>query len=211
MIEEKSLRQAKRNQALVWAALISCGSCLSPVLISTSRATALDLPNEMYPYIVIEQDITVVLREFGQNLGINVKLSPRVSGVVKGKLPPSKALNFLNRVCQANGLQWYFDGSVLYVSSVAEEVTRFLPLAQTVTPEMLLAALKRLSFYDERYPIRQGPDGASVFISGPPAYAALIEQTLTSMHAIRPEIPTETIVYRGGSVSVERFVSSKKQ
>ena len=97
-------------------------------LAASALAAPMQLPDGIYPYSVLDQDVTAVLREFGQNLGLRVKLSPKVSGTVKGKLPRLPALEFLNHVCQMYGLEWYYDGATLHISSVSEETTRFLPL-----------------------------------------------------------------------------------
>ena len=206
MNAKKSLHQTYKIQSLLARAVFAAyGCCLSAFFQDSVSAANAPLPNEIYPYTIIEQDVTVVLREFGQNLGIRVQLSPKVSGVVKGKMAPLQTLDFLNHVCQMNGLEWYFDGSILHITAGSEEVTKFLPLKKPLTPEKLADTLKQLSFYDERYPLRSGPDNASVFVSGPPAYAALVEQTLASSQGDHSAIPTETMIYRGGSVAVQKF------
>ncbi len=167
----------------------------------------MQLPDGIYPYSVLDQDVTAVLREFGQNLGLRVKLSPKVSGTVKGKLPRLQALEFLNHVCQMFGLEWYYDGATLHISSVSEETTRFLPLQKAVLLPVLIESLKKLSFYDERYPIRTSAGNTSVIVTGPPVYAALIEQTLL----MQGGVPKQTIIYRGGSVTIEKFGSEAGQ
>lgn len=177
-----------------------CSALLFP--LAPAAATAIRFPDEVYPYNVLEQDVAVVLREFGQNLGVRVKLSPKATGTVKGKLPRLPALGFLNHICRTYGLEWYYDGATLHVSAVSEEVTRFLPLDKSESPRPLIDSLKQLSFYDERYPLRTGPDNASVVVLGPPVYVSLVEQTLLSMQG---GVPTQTTVYRGGAVSVEKF------
>ena len=173
-------------------------------------SASLKLPDGDYPYRIVDQELTVVLREFGQNLGLRVKLSPKVSGQVKGGLPRSSALTFLNTLCRMYGLDWYFDGSTLHVTSVTEEVTRFLPARQE-TQAKLAEHLKRLSFYDDRFPLRSSPENTAIVVSGPPAYIALIDQTLASMQREFGEFPTQTVIYRGGSVSVEKFAPDKVQ
>jgi type III secretion protein C len=166
----------------------------------------MQLPDGVYPYSVIDQDVGAVLREFGQNMGLRVKLSTKVNGPVSGKLPRLPALEFLNHVCQMHGLEWYYDGATLHISSVTEENTRFLSLHKAVSLPALIESLKQLSFYDERYPLRASADHASLIITGPPAYAALVEQTLL----MQDGAPKQTIVYRGGAVSIEKYGLSEK-
>jgi type II secretory pathway component GspD/PulD (secretin) len=170
-------------------------------LAGAALAAPLELPDGVYPYSVLDQDVTGVLREFGQNLGLRVKLSPKVSGTVKGKLPRLSAREFLDHICQMYGLEWYFDGGTLHISSVSEDTTRFLPLHGGLSVPVLIESLKGLSFYDARYPIRAGVDNASVIVTGPPVYAALVEQTFL----MQGGAPKQTLIYRAGSVSVEKF------
>ncbi len=185
------------------AAFAIAGWTWGAILLCTSAfAATMHLPDGVYPYSVLDQDVKAVLREFGQNLGLRVKLSPKVSGTVKGKLPRLPAQEFLKHICQMYGLEWYYDGTTLHVSSVSEETTRFLPLHRAVSLPALIESLRKLSFYDERYPIRTGADNASVIVTGPPVYAALVEQTLLTQGSV----PKQIVIYRGGNVSIEKFV-----
>jgi type III secretion protein C len=178
--------------------------------VGTADATAFKFPDGDYPYRIVDQELSVVLREFGQNLGLRVKISQKVSGQVRGGLPRSSALAFLNTICRMYGLDWYFDGSTLHVTSITEEVTRFFPVKKE-TQAKLTENLKRLSFYDDRFPMRSNPEDTAIVVSGPPAYVALIEQTLSSMQRESLEFPTQTVIYRGGAVTVEKFVPDKAQ
>lgn len=199
------LARARKLAAAFALAGLFGGGALS--LAASALAAPMQLPDGIYPYSVLDQDVTAVLREFGQNLGLKIKLSAKVSGTVKGKLPRLPALGFLNHVCQMYGLEWYYDGATLHISSVSEETTRFLPLQKALLLPGLIASLERLSFYDERYPIRIGAGGASVIVTGPPVYVALIEQTLL----MQGGVPKQTMIYRGGSVAIEKFGSEVGQ
>jgi type III secretion protein C len=194
----------------LWRSVLIGYCFLSYIGGGAANSAAFKFPDSEYPYRIVDQELTVVLREFGQNLGLRVKLSQKVSGQVKGGLPKASALTFLNTICRMYGLDWYFDGSTLHVTAVTEEVTRFLP-ARKETPAKLTENLKRLSFYDDRFPLRSNPDNTAIVVSGPPAYVALIEQTLASMQRELGEFPTQTVIYRGGSVTVEKFVPDKAQ
>lgn len=187
--------------------IVSAGCLTILGLPAVSSSAPLRIPESVYPYSVVEQDISIVLREFGQNMGIGVKVSPKVAGIVKGKIPRLPGIEFLNYLCKMYGLEWYFDGTSLHVSNVSESQTRFLRLHPQETTDNLLATLKNLNFYDDRYPVRPGPDQTSVVVSGPPAYVTLVEQTL-SMSTM--EVPTQTKVYRGASVSVEKFSEEER-
>jgi type III secretion protein C len=166
------------------------------------------LPSGVYPYDVVEQDLSVVLREFGQNVGIKIDVSPKIKGAVKGHLPKLDAQGFLQRLCEAYGLDWYYDGSVLYITPSSEQVSRFLSLEKHSLAE-LKEAMTKLSLYDDRYPFRDSPDGKTAIVSGPPRYVALAEKTLASLSSpntvVQANEPTVVTVYRGGQNAVVKF------
>jgi len=202
------LQLYQRNDCTVWC-VVFLGCLFSLYVFSGAASSApLKLPDGEYPYRVVDQEVTVVLREFGQNLGLRVKLSPKVSGQVKGGVPQSSASEFLNTICRMYGLDWYYDGSTLHISSATEEVTRFLP-AKSEAVTKLKENLKQLLFYDDRFLLRANPENSAVVVSGPPPYVELVQQTLASMQGGSGEIPTQTVIYRGGAMTVENFVPSQ--
>ncbi|MBE0398775.1 hypothetical protein EI168_01450 [Halomonas sp. FME1] len=75
-----------------------------------------------YHYLIVEQDVQDVLKEFGRNLALPMEVSPRVEGDVRGDIRAETARGFLEQVCAANDLAWFFDGGVLHVAK-REEMT----------------------------------------------------------------------------------------
>ena len=179
------------------------------IVQTTAGVTAtLQLPQAIYPYTVVEQELSVVLREFGQNAKVRIEISPKIKGMVKGPLPRLHARAFLDRLCEAYNLEWYYDGSTLYVTSVAEQSTKFLQLGKHSAMD-LRNAMTKMSFYDERYGIKDGPDEKSVVITGPPRYLALAERTLASLsnpqQLVKTNDASKTVVYRASQTSVLKF------
>jgi type III secretion protein C len=179
--------------------------------LSGSVAASLPLPEGVYPYSVVEQDLPMILREFGQNIGVATVVSPKVQGRLRGRLARTTAQGFLDNLCEAYALDWYFDGYTLFVSSATERATRFLPL-RSFSLEDLETALRKLGFYDGRYPLRSAPTGRSAVASGPPRYVDLIEQTLLVLPhpenlrvTAHSESISQTTVYRGSATSVVKF------
>ncbi|CAM3514725.1 MULTISPECIES: hypothetical protein [Halomonas] len=76
-----------------------------------------------YRYLIVEQDVQAVLKEFGRNLALPMEVSQRVEGAVRGNITAETARGFLEQVCAANDLAWFFDGGVLHVST-REEMTQ---------------------------------------------------------------------------------------
>ncbi len=200
---------------LLAAVAVATVSCLAGSVHSTSAAT-LRLPEGAYPYSVVEQDLSAVLREFGHNVGVYVDISPKVQGRMRGRVAQTTAKDFLDNICESYALEWYFDGYALHISTADEKATRFLSL-RTFTLEDLSNALRLLGFFDERYPLHAAPSGKTVIASGPPRYVDLVEQTLLVLPhpenlrlAARTEAVPETVVYRAGSMAIVKFAGESK-
>jgi type III secretion protein C len=186
------------------AVLITC---------ATAAAAPLVLPDTSYNYTVVDQDLPAALQEFGTNLGIKVNVSPEVRGRIQGRLPDLRPRAFLDRLAAMFNLEWYYDGQVLYISSVKEAQTRLLVLAP-IGFEQFKTALNVLKVADERFGVMPAPGNGLVLVSGPPRFVALTEQTLAGLIAEaqakpRPGVqspPKETVlnVFRGAHVSIWR-------
>ena len=176
-------------------------------------AATLPLPDGIYPYSVVEQDLSAALKEYGHNLNINIEISPKVEGKLRGRLPSLSAKAFLDTICQSYALDWYYDGYTLHISTADERTTQFISL-RTFSVTDLTQALVKLDFYDERYTVRAGPNAKTVIASGPPRYVSLIEQTVLALpHPERLRLTQhdnvpQTVIYRGGSVAVVKFGGS---
>jgi type II secretory pathway component GspD/PulD (secretin) len=161
-------------------------------------------PSGPYKYLVIDQDVKDVLTEFGRNIGIPVRVSDQVSGRVRGRLPITTAPEFLNLLCERNGLVWYFDGAILHIGAEAEVKTELVNIGQLSANE-LLAKLDTLGITDPRFPVRATQDSGIVSVSGPPVFVSLVQQTLAAMTKTVAQPPREgdknpgIRVFRGGA------------
>ena len=179
----------------------------------TAGAAPLQLPDTPYNYTVVDQDLPAALQEFGTNLGVKVNVSSDVRGRIQGRLPELRPRAFLDRLAAMFNLEWYYDGQVLYISSVKEAQTRLLVLAP-IGFEQFKTALRVLKVADERFAVVAAPGNGLVLVSGPPRFVAMTEQTLAGLIAeeqAKPKPgpqspPNETVlnVFRGTHVSVWR-------
>jgi len=136
-------------------------------------------PDVPYPYVVIDQDLTVLLTEFGRNLGTPVQISDQVHGRVLGKLPPLAPRAFLDRLGTEYGFNWYYDGSTLVIAANSEMVQRMMPLGVTDF-DRLNTDLERLGISDSRHQLHRAQGADAVMVSGPPRFAELVEQTIAA-------------------------------
>lgn len=145
-------------------------------------AATLKLPDGVYKYTVIDQDVVAALQAFGSNLNLKINISPEVSGRLQGKWPEASPRKFLDWLSGQGNFEWYFDGRVLHFSAVKEAQTRLLVLPP-ITLDQFQAALDALGVSDDRYRVQSAPGEGLVKVSGPPRFVALAEQTLTGLIA----------------------------
>ncbi|WP_050735831.1 secretin N-terminal domain-containing protein [Methylobacterium sp. ARG-1] len=184
-------------------------------------AAPLKLPDATYNYTVIDQDLAAALQEFGANLNIKVNVAPDVKGRIQGRIPEGKPQAFLDRLATAYNLEWYYDGSILYITPAKENRTQLLVLSP-ISYDTLKDALDALQISDPRFSLRPAPSKGLVMVSGPPRYVALVEQTLAGLVAeaqARPKSsppalqagkepapakPTVLTVFRGSQTTILR-------
>lgn len=136
-----------------------------------------------YPYIAFDQDIGEVLQEFGQNLGLQIRVSETLEGRVSGNFVKYSAGEFLDFLTQSHGLVWFDDGFSLDFSANNEIENRMLPLGK-VTPEQLRLELIELDVADDRFPIRAGSGASMAMVSGPKRFIELVEGTIDSLNRV---------------------------
>jgi type III secretion protein C len=181
--------RGQRSRCRPWLPMIPLIIFASAALGSEQASAAEpNWPSEPYNYIVVDQDLRAALEEFGNHYGMSVQVSDDVHGRVRGKLPPMAPREFLDRLATTYGLAWYYDGSILFVTPVAQMVSKLLPLGGASFTE-LMNDLKHLEIYDDRYPLRYSPGDKLLLVAGPQRYVDLVEQTLEAVAAQRaPEI-----------------------
>jgi hypothetical protein len=145
-------------------------------------AAPLKLPDGVYNYTVIDQDIVAALQAFGSNLNLKINISPEVSGRIQGKWPEVSPRQFLDWLSGQGNFEWYFDGRVLHFSGVKEAQTRLFVLPP-ITLDQFQKALDALGVSDDRYRVQSAPGNALVKVAGPPRFVALAEQTLNGLIA----------------------------
>ena len=155
--------------------------CIPFVFNNSARSAEPKWPPQLYKYMVIDQDLKDVLIEFGRNIGVHTKISDAVAGRrVRGESAVVGAREFLQRLCGSYGLAWYFDGTVLHVSTESEIRTEQITLVYTSTNKAI-ERLTLLGVTDPRYPIRTTTNVSVISASGPPPFIALVRQTVAAL------------------------------
>jgi type II secretory pathway component GspD/PulD (secretin) len=184
------VKRERRWGLLVVATIAATLACPRPHAIAAEPSW----PPGPFRYLVIDQDTKDVLQEFGNITNIPLAVSDEVRGHVRGPLPVTTAENFLKRICENQGLVWYFDGTKLYISAASEIDSLMIPLGPLRLQE-LSDRLEKLRIADSRYPLNTTQKGDVILVSGPPRYLALVRQTYEAMkQAMIPRTVTENSV-----------------
>ena len=168
-----------------------------------AQTGAVDWASKPYEYMIVDQDVRMVLEEFGHNNGVPISVSPAVQGRVRGNLPGGTARVFLDALSKAYGLEWYFDGYGLAVSAQAESRSRLVEL-HDVPFDQVLDQVRAGGLYDARYQLRPGPAPAMASVAGPPRFVEAVAETIAAMSrraAPQAEAGRVMYVYRGSAAA----------
>ena len=164
-----------------------------------------DWPAERYDYVVVDQDLRAVLQQFGVNTGLRVALSDKVQGRVHGPLPSVPPREFLSNLAQEFGLDWTYDGSIIWVTAASEVQTQMLPM-QGVGFEKLRVSLSSAGLLEPRFQLRPAANDGMAVVSGPPRYITVVQQALAALAAEKapPEKPRghqSVVLMRGATTT----------
>ena len=162
---------------LAACSIVSFAFSVSSVAADSDRW--LDAP---FPYTVVDQDVHDVLGELGRNVKIDVHVSDAVKGRVRGGWRVDTVGSFLDRLTSDVGIEWFFDGHRLNVSSAEESVRRVLPL-DGVEAKAWQTSIKQMGIESDQFPVVIDEDRGVALVSGPPQYVQLVEQSLPKKKA----------------------------
>ncbi|WP_407158258.1 nodulation protein NolW [Bradyrhizobium sp. STM 3557] len=192
-----------RHEPNVMRATLTAVSLLGALCSGTTVSAAEpEWPTVSYDYVVVDQDLRIVLEQFGVNTGLRIALSDAVQGRVHGRLPPALPRQFLDHLTATFGLDWYYDGVAILVSAKSEAQTEMINLKGTDFSE-LRSALETAGFLDRRYQLRAGRENSSAIVSGPPRYVAVVKQVAASFSPTPGTV--HVTVFRGSSISRVEF------
>lgn len=174
--------------------------CLAVAIWSRPvAAQELDWVPMPYSYVAEGESLRDVLVNFGANYEVSVVVSDKVNDQVNGQFEHDEPLAFLQQLASLYNLVWYYDGNVLYVFKNSEVESRLINLEQTGAAE-LKQALQRAGIWEPRFGWRPDADNRLVYVSGPPRYLELIEQT-----AVALEQQTQLRSEKTGPLAIEIF------
>lgn len=137
-------------------------------------------PNSSYAFYAQDDSLRDILETFGRSFGIRTEISRAVQGRVDGRLFAETPGAFLDKLADAYGIEWYYNGGVLHVSAASENVREAVELT-TEDVHSLRAALQGIGVFEEKFGWGEFPERGVVMVSGPPSYVALVKRTLATL------------------------------
>jgi type III secretion protein C len=147
---------------------------------STLSASEIHWRTSNFTYVAQDKSLKEFIHDFAADQGVSVVIAPDVDGTINGKfnLTPQSMLDLL---AMSYGVMWYYDGSVLYVSSASDVSSEVIPLG-AIGAGQFQEALNRLGIYDSRYPIHYDRAHATARMAGPKRYIELVKETLEALN-----------------------------
>ncbi|MEM5367471.1 type III secretion system outer membrane ring subunit SctC [Paraburkholderia azotifigens] len=142
--------------------------------LSTGQAAPISWrPGEVH-ISVESRDLKDVLRDFAASQGIIATIAPNVQGTVSGRfdLPPRR---FIDTMAATFGFVWFYDGSVLSISTADDVTTKVIKLDFAGT-QSLRATLKQIGLDTDRFPIVYDPEQGVALITGPHRLIQLVDE-----------------------------------
>lgn len=187
------------------------GLCLGLALCGTIPALANDGTATQQPsqvkagdaVYVVDQDLRSLLREFGKRIGANPVLSKGIEGRVKKAFIPTERQAFLDEMSRSYGIEWYFEGTTLHLSS-RDEITSRLIGIKSLSVKTINSQIQKVDLNPARYPLQPVPEANAAMLTAPPSYIARVEIITESILKAKKENGEDTIRFiKFGRKSIE--------
>lgn len=169
--------------------------CLALALTNTC-AYAMKVPfRTQSVHIAVDgKELKDVLRDFAASQGIAASVANDVSGAVSGRfdMPPQR---FLDTLAATFGFVWFYDGSVLSISSANDMTRQMIHLDFAGTRE-LRSTLAQMGLDTPRFPVVYDPSSGAALVTGPKQYVALVADLASRLDQnANRRVGTEVRVY----------------
>ncbi len=152
---------------------------LLPALFLLANGAMAAVPQEWQktPYAHEANNLSVpdFLGAFAHTVGLQLQIDGALQGVVNGKLRADTLTGLMERLALEHRFQWFVHNNTLYISSLDQQTTSSLEVADDTIADLKLA-LTRIGLLDERFGWGELPDIGVVLVSGPKRYIEQIRQ-----------------------------------
>ncbi|WP_092484230.1 type III secretion system outer membrane ring subunit SctC [Candidatus Ichthyocystis hellenicum] len=161
-------------------------------------------PMDSYSYYANNSSLKQVCEDFAAGFGLSARISPKLRGVLSGRLSTNSPTAFLNRLASMYGLTWFVDSGILYVNLAEESSSRSVRVPSGTAPQ-IYQALMSLGVLDPRFGWGILSDQNIVMVSGPPPYLDLVERTIKALPIVAGGMQIAVFKVKNASV-VDRTI-----
>ncbi|WP_172806821.1 type III secretion system outer membrane ring subunit SctC [Endozoicomonas arenosclerae] len=129
-----------------------------------------------YAYYGSGEDLVEAIQNFAASYYVPVVIAEDVIGEVNGKIGPLTPVDFLDHMANIYGFIWYFDGHSLYIYSGSSAQQKIISL-EYMTTKGFKKTLKKVGIWDGRFFWKEQSKDGLVYVSGPPRYIEMVNQT----------------------------------
>ena len=146
------------------------------IIFSASEAFANQWESKPYGLIARDETLQTIVSDFAASIGVPAIVSEKLDSKINGEFPRQSAVKFLKQLSSISNLSWYFDGYALYFYR-ADEVANLVLHLKYFKPSELHQLLSLLPWWDKRNHWTAIEEKGLVFISGPPRFIELVNET----------------------------------
>lgn len=150
---------------------------------SAAQAAPPPWPEVSFSYLARNHRLAGVLNSFGRSFGLRVQASAAIEEggqLVDGTLTATSPTDFMNQLASTYGLAWFYQGGVLHVSRIEEQVTRVLAMPGA-GGAALKKALLEVGLIEPKFGWADIADRSAALVSGPPAYVDALARALADL------------------------------
>ena len=149
------------------------------ILFASTNISALEPPwrEGQYAHYANNEPLSEVLQHFATDQNIPIIVSEKITDKVNANFQNMPPKVFLERLASIYDLVWFYDGRSLYVSHLSESESRIISL-KNMDVETAKQQLIELGLWDKKFNWRPAPKSQVVYVSGPPTYVSLIEESI---------------------------------
>ena len=128
---------------------------------------------EPYSYASIGQELSSILEEWAEEMGIEIYVSDNINRQVWVTFQEGTGKEFFLKIAREQNLSWLYYGGKLYVYSKQEEEKEILRLDH-ISPEDFKEQLQQLEIFRDKFVWKTSPN--IFMVIGPPKYVELIKE-----------------------------------
>jgi type III secretion protein C len=192
------------------------------ILTAGAVNAASEFRNDVIPWTVARVDLTAnnestssLLEKFGRSQSMPLIVGNKVGGRVSGSFTDVDAQVFLDAICDAQNLAWFYDGQRLYVERIPDLLVRHMPVRH-INSEKFSEIMWNLGFSsgpdNVGGNVKEGRRGGFITLAGVPFFVEMGESLIrelddNEMNRLSKEVVTRHFRLQYASASDQTVIS----